>query len=455
MQEYIREQGLIGPGTPVLVGVSAGADSMCLLSLLLEYQRIVDFPLQVVHVEHGIRGADSQLDASYVEQFCREHEQTCRVVHVDAVRAAGERGLSLEEAARELRYGAFSDCAARWQEELGCDAGEIRIAVAHHREDQAETILWQMIRGSDIRGLGGMRPRRERIIRPLLFAGRDQIEDYLREKGISWREDVTNREERYTRNRLRHSVMPVLANLNAQALTHLWETGERLQEAEDYLAQETREKQAIYTRSVPEGILIEDSLIKEHPLMIRRVIYGCVEKLSHGAKDVGAKHIALVRELFSHQVGARIELPGGLFAERSYEGVRLFLEKKEDVCTQKDACFGEQFSMEVLQKPKMSEISKKKYTKWFDYDKIKNNVQIRVRREGDYLVIDGAGHRQSLRRYLLNEKIPAATRDMLPLLADGSHIMWVVGHRISEYYKVDEYTQRVLKVQLIGGKEDE
>jgi tRNA(Ile)-lysidine synthase len=111
--------------------------------------------------------------------------------------------------------------------------------------------------------------------------------------------------------------------------------------------------------------------------------------------------------------------------------------------------------MEVLQKLKMSEISKKKYTKWFDYDKIKNNVQIRVRREGDYLVIDGAGHRQSLRRYLLNEKIPAATRDTLPLLADGSHIMWVVGHRISEYYKVDEYTQRVLKVQLIGGKEDE
>ena len=111
--------------------------------------------------------------------------------------------------------------------------------------------------------------------------------------------------------------------------------------------------------------------------------------------------------------------------------------------------------MEVLERAQITEISKKKYTKWFDYDKIECNVQIRKRQSGDFLVIDSAGHRQKLKNYLVNEKIPQAERDGLWLLADGSHIMWVIGHRISDYYKVDEHTKRVLEVQYYGGNEDE
>jgi tRNA(Ile)-lysidine synthase len=315
--------------------------------------------------------------------------------------------------------------------------------------------LWQLVRGSDVRGLGGMRPRRGQIVRPLLFAGRGDIEAYLSERGISWREDATNQEEAYTRNRLRHSVLPMLTDLNAQAVPHLCETGERLRETEDYLAKETQEKLAAHTRETARGIFIADSLLAEHPLMVRRVVYACVERLSGRAKDVGAKHIALVRELFAHQVGARIQLLYGLAAERTYEGVQIFREQDAAEHTEKIHFSEKQFVMELLSECTTAEIFKKKYTKWFDYDKIKCNVQIRGRRAHDYLVIDGQGHTQSLRRYFINEKIPAAMRDTLPLLADGSHIMWVVGHRISDYYKVDEHTKRVLKVQLIGGKEDE
>ena len=115
----------------------------------------------------------------------------------------------------------------------------------------------------------------------------------------------------------------------------------------------------------------------------------------------------------------------------------------------------DQIRIEVPDCSMLTDIPKKKYTKWFDYDKIECNVQIRRRRSGDYLVIDKDGHRQKLKNYLVNEKIPKAERDGLWLLADGSHIMWVIGHRISDYYKVDEHTKRVLKVQLSGGKEDE
>jgi tRNA(Ile)-lysidine synthase len=287
----------------------------------------------------------------------------------------------------------------------------------------------------------------------LLFAGREDIEAYLRERGISWREDATNREETYTRNRLRHAVLPVLSDLNSRAVAHICETGERLRETEDYLRRETDGKLALYAQAAEGGIRIADCLLTEHPMMVRRVIYGCVERLVPGAKDVGARHIALIQELFSHQVGARIRLPYGIAAERTYEGISLFRES--DICENRTENFENQFFMEIVTGLIKSEISKKKYTKWFDYDKIKNNVQIRARRQGDYLVIDREGHRQSLRRYLMNEKIPAAERESLPLVADGSHIMWVVGHRISDYYKVDEHTKRVLKVQWNGGKEDE
>jgi tRNA(Ile)-lysidine synthase len=417
----------------------------------MEYQSRVAFSLRAIHVEHGIRGPESLADAAYVEDFCKAYGLPCRVVSVDAQALAGERGMSLEEAARELRYGAFGQYAG----ELQTAAPRVRIAVAHHREDQAETVLWQMIRGSDIRGLGGMRPIRGQIIRPLLFADRGAIEEELRSRGISWREDATNREEAYTRNRLRHAVFPVLTDLNSQALAHMCETAERLQETEDYLERETAAKLTVHARAQGAGIFLADSLLTEHPLMIRRVLYRCVEQLSGGAKDVGARHIALIRELFSHQVGKSLRLPGGLFAERTYGGIRLFSAEEEHVCKEKNGIAAENFSMEVLTGLTKAEIFKKKYTKWFDYDKIEHNVQIRGRCEGDYLVIDESGHRQSLRRYLMNEKIPAAMRDTLPLLADGSHIMWVVGHRISDYYKVDEHTKRVLKVQLIGGKEDE
>ena len=444
---YIKEQELIGAGDMVLAGVSGGADSMCLLEVLCTYQKQLTFDLRVVHVEHGIRGADSLADASYVQQFCENRKIPCEVVSVDAPGYSAAHGLSVEEAARILRYEAFEQAAQ------GIEADHVRIAVAHHMEDQAETMLWQMIRGSDIKGMGGMRAKRGRIIRPLLAVGRAQIEEFLREHGIRWREDRTNCDGAYTRNRLRMEVLPVLSQLNAQAVGHLCESARRLQETEDYLATQTELLYGKYTDDTPNGgIFVDQALLREPVFLQRRVLYRALGAAAGRAKDLGARHIELLRELFSHQVGRELMLPYGVRGVRDYEGVQLLPE-----CPQSNVkeSFEDQIHMEVLDRVDVGEISKKKYTKWFDYDKIECNVQIRRRQSGDYLTVDRAGHRQKLKNYLVNEKIPKSQRDELLLLADGSHIMWVVGHRISDYYKIDEHTKHVLKVQYDGGKEDE
>ena len=485
---YIEEKELIGAGDVVFAGVSGGADSMCLLEVLREYQRQEDFELRVIHVEHGIRGEESLSDAAYVGQFCEKRGIPCEVISVDARGYSGAHGLSVEEAARMLRYEAFEQAAQKIEAAPASVGGKIaepdraaggafaehvqmagrsdegrslrknrvRIAVAHHMEDQAETMLWQMIRGSDIKGMGGMRPRRGRIVRPLLAARRVEIEEFLTERGIRWREDATNRDIVYTRNRLRMDVLPVLKELNGQAISHLCESAERLQEAESYLEAQTDILYAHYAKECALGRLVVcGSLLQEQPLLQRRVLYRALETVCGGARDLEAGHIALLQELFAQQTGRELSLPYRVTAVRTYEGVELFsrhaLEMAEDVEMDVSACI----HMEILERSQICEISKKKYTKWFDYDKIKYNAQIRKRQSGDYLVIDSEGHSQKLKKYLVNEKIPKMERDRLWLLADGSHVMWVIGYRISDYYKVDEHTKRVLKVQYDGGKEDE
>ena len=466
VEQYIIQHRLIERGDVVLAGVSGGADSMCLLELLYACMETIGFELRVIHVEHGIRGAASMADAQYVRSYCRTRAIPCEIVSVDAGVYASTHGYSLEEAARELRYEAF-EAAARAAEAGRADVAgtrTVRIAVAHHREDQAETVLWQMIRGSDLRGIGGIRPQRGRVIRPMLGVSRAQIEAYLTQRQIDWREDATNADTAYTRNRLRHEVIPVLEQLNAQAVRHLCESAERAQEAEEYLAAQTDE---VYRRVVSGradgALLVSDGLRQEAMILQRRVLYRALESCAGRARDLQARHMAALLDLFDHQVGQHLTLPYDIDAWRDYEGVS-FVRRQAVTdaaavhCEEPpDGIRMELFDCEpgALYSSQGVEISKKKYTKCFDYDKIEHHVQIRRRQNGDYLTIDADGHRQKLKNYLVNEKIPRQERERLWLLADGSHIMWVIGHRISDYYKVDAHTRRILKVQYSGGKEDE
>ena len=216
VQNFIREQKMIMPGDFVIAGVSGGADSVCLFFELLAYQKEIPFSMEVVHIEHGIRGQDSLADANYVENLCKEYGVPFHLVSCDIKKMAQETSLTVEEAGRKARYQAFEQAAKK------SGRSNCKIAVAHNLDDQAETILMNLARGSGLRGLGGIRPVRENIIRPLLNTRRSEIEAALRGRQITWRTDETNHQTEYTRNRIRLEILPLLAQgVNGQAASHI------------------------------------------------------------------------------------------------------------------------------------------------------------------------------------------------------------------------------------------
>lgn len=236
VEKFMRKWNMVPEGGRVLVGVSGGADSVCLCLILYELSTKMNFSLEVIHVEHGIRGEESKNDAVFVEQLCKQRGIVCHIRNVDVPRYAKIHHLGEEEAARILRYQVFADAAGQDR--------NVRIALAHHMEDNAETMLFQLIRGSGLDGLCGMRPQRtgtngEIYIRPFLQCSREQIEQFLEERGQGYCTDSTNANESYSRNRMRKRVLPELIQMNPQAVQHMQTAMEQLQQVRDYLEEET------------------------------------------------------------------------------------------------------------------------------------------------------------------------------------------------------------------------
>ena len=241
IKEYCRQKELLLQGDRVLVGLSGGADSVCLFLVLLSLAKEWNLSLVPVHVNHNIRGEEAEADEQFCKELCRSHGMELLVVSCDVPELAKERGWSLEEAGRNARYEAFFGLAA----EHSCH----RIAVAHHQNDQAETVLFQMFRGSRIRGLAGMDAKNGSIIRPLLNVTRTEIENYLNTQGQSYCVDRTNYEDDYTRNKIRNRILPLAGEVQPRAVEHVAETAEYLGRVEEFL---TRLTDTLFAESVTE-----------------------------------------------------------------------------------------------------------------------------------------------------------------------------------------------------------
>lgn len=451
---YMRLHQMTRPGQLVLAGVSGGADSVCLLLVLHALSGQLKIRLTAVYVEHGIRGADSIADGRFVQQLCKELGIPFLMKQVDARAAAEAAHETLEEAARRLRYQVFHQTA---------DAlGAARIAVAHHGEDCAETMLFHLVRGTGLTGLTGIRPVREQIIRPLLCVSRKEIEDYLAARQQTYVTDVTNSDLNYARNRIRHRVLPQLEQINSRAVDHMRRTAEHLIAVEDYLAGQIREARRAAVRKTENGAEISCRTLETlHPVIRQEMIHQLLGETAGSRKDLTQRHIDGVLELAAGQTGRQISLPYGMTARRSYDTLLLERKAKPAECGKPAAAVSlggpgdyllpDGTSCRVQRSPYAGDakkIEEKAYTKWFDCDKIKNSLQIRYRRPGDYLCVTESGGRKKLKDYFIDEKIPREARDQILLLADGSHILWVLGHRISAAYKVTEQTKTVLQVQV-------
>lgn len=454
IEQYMVENGMLSRGDGIVLGVSGGADSICLLQVLSVLREKYALTLTAVHVNHGIRGAEADADERFAEEECKKRNVDCVVYREAVPELAAKAGCSEEEMGRRVRYRAFREVAQR--------TGAVRIAVAHNRNDNAETILFHAFRGAGVTGLQGILPCRDEIIRPLLGVQRSEIEQYLKENGIDWREDATNRTMDYARNRIRNDILKSAAeHINEGAVQHLAEAAEELAETEELLQELT---EGAYRRVRLAGedkvTLVCGALCELKPLLQKRVLLLALEETGGGRRDITRAHVEALRALARGTSGHRLDLARGITAERIYD--HLVLQKKDGAVQKKPDRleisidhFPAEFVLPegtlrlfLAANEKNGEIPKNSYAKWFDYDKISNALNLRNRQTGDYIIIHEDGRRKTLKQLFIDRKVPADRRDEVTLLAMGNRVLWAVGVRAEEGLHVDENTKRILVAEL-------
>lgn len=459
IEQYMKKWKMLQEGDSFVVGVSGGADSVCLLFVLLDLRERYRLDLQVVHVNHGIRGADADADEDYVRHLCQMYQLPLHLYRENIESLAKKWKQSLEEAGREYRRQVF--------EKISDQLGGAKIALAHHMNDSAETMLLHLARGTGLAGLGGIRPVNGRYIRPLLCVTRREIETFLADRRISCCTDLTNAEDDYARNRIRHHVIPHMEQMiNAQTVRHMSDTMEYLQTVQDYLQTQTDGWKKEALQEIANGSLILQTVWDQmpqplRPMLIRDLLIRCAGR----ARDIESSHIQMVQELFSKQVGRSLDLPYKLTAKRTYEGVLIGRRKRNErklsalpLCfeeSRKENDWGEyHISCRIIKKADWDEKRlENSGTKYFDYDIISDTLCVRSREPGDFIRLSENGGTQKIKSFFINAKIEQDLRDEIPLLADGSRIIWIIGYRTDPFYRVREHTTRILEIQIEKGEE--
>jgi len=463
----------------VVLGVSGGADSVFLLHVMQQLSREMEISLSVVHVNHGIREEDAVEDALFVKQLCEEYEIDFHLFEDDVPALAREWGMSEEEAGRKIRYQHFYDVAK--------EQGATKIATAHHQGDQVETILFHLIRGSKLAGMRGMAPitvvkeQGLELIRPMLTISKNEILEWLREHSYTWREDVTNQDNRYARNKLRNEVIPLLEEINERSAEHIIEFAQNASIWQEYAQQqvarywtENIEPGRIAKGETVEYILNREKLRQQPKVFAQEVIYQLITTLAGKKQDITGEHVEAIFRLLFAQSGKQVNLPYEMMADTSYEKLRIrkclqleeaFLVSKEEYRIPLDEevqlpCEQGVLSASVVNLEELdiqvresflADITNSKniYTKGFDCDTINSTPCVRTPETDDYFVINDSGNRKRLSRYFIDCKIPKDERDRMYVVADGNEILWLVGHRRCNNHKITEKTKRVLVLKWV------
>lgn len=468
--KYMNKHKMLLPRDVCLIGLSGGADSVCLLLLLKELQKKIGYTLQAVHVNHNLRGEEAVRDAEFSKELCARFNIAFYEYSYPVEELSAQHHMGTEEMGRIVRKKAYEDCMRKH--------GATKLALAHHQNDLAETFLFHLARGTSLGGLAAIRPVRGNVIRPLLCMNRKEIEQYLRERKIAYCEDSTNAKDDYTRNQIRHHVLSYLSEqVNPSTTAHIAEVSEDIQEVQEYLEAQTKQIAAQETviirrqgRDEGSGDVERIQLCKgvfEAPSVLgRMILLSSMETLCGRRRDITREHVESVLRLQEASVGKQISLPHGMLAVRNYENIELVMEVdggKNDVRPGEmieipinESILWGDFSIDTLITPYKGElIPEKTYTKWFDYDRIKQNAVFRTRKSGDYLVINASGGRKKLKDYLIDCKIPRKERDNLLLLAEGNEILWVVGYRMGESAKISGNTKQMIEIHVTGGNTNE
>lgn len=435
--DFIRMHQMATDQDKILVGVSGGIDSMVLLHLLTH----AGFSVGVAHCNFSLRGDESDADEQFVRYHCLMNGYPTHTIKFDILEYAKENRLSIQVAARELRYAYF--------DEICKEHKYTRIAIAHNLNDSVETVLLNLIRGTGLRGLTGIKPVNGNIIRPLLFASRMQIEEYAIQHSIPYREDSSNATVKYKRNFIRHKVMPLLRELNPSVDSSIYQTAQHLYEAQ--LLVEERLGQ------IREGIVFNDSGRFRFNIQKLRTEPAAKLLLVDFLADFNftSAMAAEVYGLLESSVGSKVESATHVvYRDRN----QLILQPKssEEILTlQID------INTRRIENPIKLDFSIVDYSNGLrfennpkvasiDLDKLKFPLTIRLWQPGDRFVPFGMSGYKKISDFLIDQKVALADKEKVFVLTSDSEIVWVIGHRIDNRYKVDKGTQKIFRIELRG-----
>ena len=465
--EYMQDNGMLTNVKAVVVGVSGGADSVALLRVLCEFHELT---IKVVHINHMIRGEEADRDEAFVTQLCEILGVSCTVYREDIPKMAREKHMTEEEAGRIFRYECFNKEAEALKNQLNDESNNkskdtkdidkaVRIAVAHNMDDLAETVLFNMVRGSSLLGLAGIKPVNGRIIRPLLMTSRVEIEEYLGSLGQSYITDSTNLVEDYTRNKIRLSIIPQLREINDGATSHIVEIAKEARQLSkdinleidrDYY-QEIKQESRGNIADTFQRCEIDISVFQRLSSLAKgELVLSMMESICGRRKDITRDHISLVSGLTGMESGKSVNLPYDMYAYRSYDKIVISKNpRKSDAAdstkVNESASFGV-IETEVIPYDESLDLSKKEYTKLIDYDKINFVPVLRTPESDDFIVVSQDGGSKKLSRFFTHSKVDREARISFPVVADGSEIIWAVGLRLSERYKVTAGTKNVMRI---------
>ncbi len=469
VEDFSLQNSLFSPGDACVLGVSGGADSTALLLFFCAMRRKYRLRLTVVHVHHGIRGAEADADVSAVRQLCARQQVELLTFFRDIPREAAAQGLTEEEAGRRARYEIFENVRRQKQAAV--------IAVAHHRDDQAELVLMNLIRGTGIRGMGGMRPKSGAVIRPFLCVGRAEIEGWLRECGQPWRTDSTNADDRYTRNAVRHRILPALDRIRPHAAEHIAAAAEDFRQADDFFRREAdrrlddaeerlcrpgvgADSEEVLRRRIadllePHTVVIPEALLARSDLEAAYAVMEGIRRLGAPLKDLSRAQIRSVCRLGTAGEAAFVRLTGGVTAYREYGSVRLVREAWDGDGPTESGTITVRLTAAAgpagPETARQQNLASGGCIALLDYDKISGAICLRCRRHSDRFSVNRDGSGKKLKDVMIDLQLPARLRSRWPLLASGNEILWIPGFRVSPRYFVSGETRSVLRAELLPG----
>ncbi|WP_308282445.1 tRNA lysidine(34) synthetase TilS [Clostridium estertheticum] len=457
VMSFIKENSMFDEGDKVIVAVSGGPDSTCLLYILNEFKDKLGITLIGAHLNHCLRGEESDKDEEYAKKTCESLNIAFYSNKVDIHKVSRERNLSCEMAGREVRYNFF--------EELIIKLNANKVALAHNANDQAETILMRIMRGTGIEGMVGIKPVRDKIyVRPILKLSRREIEKYNSINNINPRIDKSNLENIYARNKVRLELIPYMEeNFNKDIIKTLNRLSNIVKKDNDFLKIVSEKEYEKHCEISQQRVIINKSAFSLHEAILSRIIRGALLAVNHNLYNFEEIHVLSIIELQKHDTGKNIMLPKNIIVENCYGDIHIHICAKESEANDNlyylnineeniIHSLNKVVKIDVIPKLKSTEFTGTDYIKYFDYDQIKEPIILRYRKDGDKFMPLGMNGNKKIKDLFIDLKIPKSQRNEIPLICFGDDISWVVGYRVSEKFKVSKDTKNILQIRI--GREE-